>query len=245
MLIPADWPVNAADGFVYESFVLAALVIMTLLALARYFQKGKNPVTFLLFVLFLFWTIAVMFSWLAKYFTAFLNLNPTIVNFSTLLIRWVLDFRLLFVFVAVALYVSYVLRVKLFDGKYNMGERVVITAFLIVTPVLSLALEQKGNMIYTVIVFLVEFIYMLIVYGLFMKRALDARKHAAEPRFKAAFSSLAVMSLFFILAFLNFLLDQVWLAITGVGYTVFYFAAWSCAVVGVVLAYLGYIKPRA
>ena len=148
-------------------------------------------------------------------------------------------------FVAIALYTSYVLRVKLFDNKYNKGERVVITAFLFVTPVLSLALYQEGNTLYTVIVFLVEFIYMLIVYGFFMKRALDAHKNAAEPRFKAAFSSLAAMSLFFILAFLNFLLDQVWLAITNVPYTAFYFAAWRCAVLGVVLAYVGYIKPRA
>ena len=75
MLNPAGWPVTSADGFVYETFVLGALVIITLLALARYYQKGKNPVTLLLFVLFLNWSIAVMFSWLGKIFSAFLGLD--------------------------------------------------------------------------------------------------------------------------------------------------------------------------
>ena len=62
---------------------------------------------------------------------------------------------------------------------------------------------------------------------------------------KATFKALAVMSLFFILTFLNFLLDQVVPAITAVGFTIFYFAAWICAVVAIVLTYYGYIKPRA
>lgn len=241
------------DGFWFELGVIGCIAVMTVLALNKYLQKNKNFAALLLFLVFLNWTIAVVFSWLVKAFTVFYyqngvgldvtNVGPDITDISSYFIRMILDYRLLFIFVAIALYCSYMLRVKLFEKDYVRGERVVNVVFLIVIPILCFVLNQKGNMLFTVIVFAAVFVYMLLVYTPFMHRSLAAHK-SADPKYRGAFIALAVMSLFFIITFLCFLLDQVILAITSVGYTPFYFGAWICAVIAIVLTYYGYIKPR-
>lgn len=237
---------TAVTGFYFEIFVVAAVTIMTILAFRKYMEKGRNKPALLLFMVFLNWTIGVFISWLAKLFSGFLGLESTpITDFSSYMIRLVLDFRLLFVFVAIALYCSYVLRVKLFEKNYKHGELAVNVVFLITIPVLCFVLVEQGNMLYTVIVFLVVFVNMLVVYSGFMKQSIAQYRAASNEKFKGAFKALAVQAMFFILTFLFFLLDQVVLAITTIGFTIFYFTAWICAVVGIVLTYYGYIKPRA
>ncbi len=244
---------TSVHGFFFETGVIAAVAVMTVLAFAKYIQKGRNRPAFLLFMVFLNWTIGVVISWLAKIFSAFLHLDDLIItDFASYAIRMVLDFRFLFVFVAIALYCSYVLRVKLFEKEYKRGERVVNMVFLFMIPVLCFVLETSDaiNSLYTIIVFLVVFLDMLFVYSRFMKRAL-AQYRAASEKFKGAFKALTLQALFFILTFLFFLLDQVMIPIQKSlgepkpGFTVFYFGAWISAVVGIVLTYYGYIKPRA
>ncbi len=234
-------------GFIFETGVLVIIGSMTVIALRKYFQKGRNKPALLLFLVFLNWTIGVVFSWLAKIGSAFLGLdNVIITDFSTYFIRLILDFRLLFVFVAIALYCSYALRVMLFEKEYKKGERAMNIIFLVMIPVLCFVLETNDaiNVLYTPIVFLLVFVYMLIVYSSFMRRAL-VQYRIANEKFKGAFKALAVMSLCFILTFLNFFLDQVVVAVASIEYTIFYFAAWICAVIAIVLTYYGYIKPRA
>ncbi|MEX2683626.1 MAG: hypothetical protein Q6373_018770 [Candidatus Sigynarchaeota archaeon] len=244
---------TSVHGFYFETGVIVVVATMTALALAKYFQKGRNRPAFLLFMVFLNWTIGVVISWLAKIFSGFLGLDTIhITDFTSYMIRMVLDFRLLFVFVAIALYCSYVLRVLLFEKEYNRGEQAVNVVFLISIPVLCFVLETSDaiNSFYTIIVFLVVFLDMLFVYSRFMKHALAQYKTASE-KFKGAFKALTLQALFFILTFLFFLLDQVMIPIQEAfgdpnpGYTVFYFGAWISAVVGMVLTYYGYIKPRA
>nr|MDO8088405.1 hypothetical protein [Candidatus Sigynarchaeum springense] len=244
---------TSVHGFYFETGVIVVVAIMTALALAKYFQKGRNRPAFLLFMVFLNWTIGVVISWLAKIFSAFLGLDTIVIsNFASYMIRMVLDFRLLFVFVAIALYCSYVLRVMLFEKEYKGGERAVNVVFLVTIPVLCFVLETSDaiNSLYTIIVFLVVFLDMLFVYSRFMTHAL-AQYRAANEKFKGAFKALSIQALFFILTFLFFLLDQVMipiqesLGVENAGYTVFYFGAWISAVVGIILTYFGYIKPRA
>src|SRR5271157_2069609 len=207
---------GAVEGFWFELCVIACVAIMTVLAFNKYLKKNRNFAALLLFLVFLNWTIAIVFSWLAKVFTVFLyqgGNGPDITDASSYFVRLILDFRLLFLFVAIALYFSYMLRVKLFEKGYVRGERVVNLIFLIVIPVLCFVLNEKGNMIYTVIVFAAVFVDMLLVYTPFMRRSLAAHK-SADKKFRGAF-------------------------------TIWYFGAWICAVIAIVLTYYGYIKPRA
>ena len=239
---------TAYEGFIFETFILASVAIIALLILVKYYQKGKNYMAKLLFFVFLNWTLAVFFSWLAKIMSAFFEMDtdPPFppVDLVTLLARYVLDFRLLFVFASLALYLSYMLRVQLFDKTYNKGERAINTILVILAPVLSLSLPlQNSDMIGTIITFAVMFLFMLIVYSPFMKRAYETYKEV-DQKYKGAFASLTVMALFFILSFLCFLLDQLVVAITEQGFSVFYFAAWICASLGNLFTYFGYIKPR-
>ncbi|MBN2152895.1 MAG: hypothetical protein JW839_15695 [Candidatus Lokiarchaeota archaeon] len=244
---------TAFHGFFFETGVIAVVATMTVLAFKKYLQKGRNKPALLLFMVFLNWTIGVVISWLAKIFTAFLGLELLpITDFGSYMARMVLDFRLLFVFVAVALYCSYVLRVMLFEKEFKAGERAVNVFFLVAVPILCFVLETSDpiNTTYTIVVFLTVFVDMLFVYSRFMKHAL-AQYRVASEKFKGAFKALSIQALFFILTFLNFLLDQVMIPVQealgdpNAGYTLFYFAAWICAVVGIVLTYYGYIKPRA
>jgi hypothetical protein len=241
---------DAKTGFWFELFIIAAVATMTVMALRKYVQKGRNKPALLLFMTFLNWTIGVVISWLAKLFSGYFSWNDPVTDFNSYAIRLVLDFRLLFVFVAIAIFCSYVLRVKLFDKDYNHGELAVNVIFLVTIPVLCFVLVEKDNMLFTIAVFLVVFVDMLVVYSRFMSRALAQYKTAPE-KFKGAFKALSVQAVFFILTFLFFLLDQVMIPIQQSlgdpkpGFTVFYFAAWISAVVGIVLTYYGYIKPRA
>ncbi len=80
------------------------------------------------------------------------------------------------------------------------------------------------------------------VYAPFLKRALQA--YRGLPEFSQAFLSLAIMSISFMLIFLNFAIDRVLIFLGSPGFTVFYFLAWSFVIVGIFGAYFGYIRPK-
>ena len=69
---------------------------------------------------------------------------------------------------------------------------------------------------------------MSMIYLPFFKRSLNAYHSIDDPTFKNAFLSLAVMSLFFMLVLLNFLMDRVLILFGDLGFTFFYFLGWSC-----------------
>nr|MDO8116636.1 hypothetical protein [Candidatus Sigynarchaeota archaeon] len=93
------------------------------------------------------------------------------------------------------------------------------------------------------IVFFLVFTYMAMVYFPFMSRSIRLARSPEGANFKVAFLSLALMSLAFILVFLNFFVDQLMFILVEQDYTPFYFAAWICAISGFISAYLGYIRP--
>jgi hypothetical protein len=85
---------------------------------------------------------------------------------------------------------------------------------------------------------------MLIIYLSFASRSFQSYRATREAYYKKAFLSLAVMSICFILVFIMFLIDRLLILLGSPGFTVFYFLAWSFAVLGILGAYLGYIKPK-
>jgi hypothetical protein len=153
------------------------------------------------------------------------------------------DFRISFVFMTFAIFLSYVLKVNVFEKGYNKILRIIVFIYSIFTLGFTLFGYVRGDLLLDVIAFLLIFIYMAAVYFPFFFRALQSYK-SAEKTFKNAFLSLALMSLFFILIPLNFLFDRLLIFMGGAGFSIFYFLAWIFAILGILGAYFGYIRPR-
>jgi hypothetical protein len=241
---------DATTGFYFELFIIGAAAIWDVLTVMKYREK-KNPPTLLLFLMFVNWTLAIVFSWLSKYFEAFVyginNFAPPS-DPNAWIINRIMGFRISFIFVTIALYISYYLRVKLFNKAFNRVSNLFHIAFGTTICVLSLFLYNvisADNSIDRIIVFALVMVFMLIVYGPMMTRSLQVGKTPQGAPFNKAFQSIAIMALFFILVFVFFLVDQLIGVITSIGYTPFYFAAWGSAIVGFISAYFGYIRPPA
>jgi lipopolysaccharide export LptBFGC system permease protein LptF len=87
---------------------------------------------------------------------------------------------------------------------------------------------------------------MSMIYIAFLYRSIKAYKGVKESIYKKAFLSLAAMALCYMLIFLNFLIDRIFILVLNIpGFTLFYYLAWAFAIIGIVCAYLGYIKPEA
>ncbi len=82
------------------------------------------------------------------------------------------------------------------------------------------------------------------VYAPFLRRSIESYRAVEGKTYKQAFLSLAIMSISFMLIFLNFAIDRLLIFLGNPGFTVFYFLAWIFAIVGIFGAYYGYIRPK-
>ncbi len=84
------------------------------------------------------------------------------------------------------------------------------------------------------------------IYLVFMYRMLEAFKHVERPIFRKAFFSLAIMAVCLIMIFVCFLIDRILILIMEIpGFTFFYYLTWAFTIIGILCAYLGYIRPEA
>ena len=238
-------------GMSFESFIIVIACILLALILRKYYEKGKHKLTLYLFLIFLFYVIAIFFSWLSKILVLYSNIgyayNSSIPDPGTLL-SWIIlritDFRLSFVFLAIAIFISYILKVNIFEKDYKKTHRIIIITYSIVTVLYSLLIYQRGNTLLDVIAFLLIFLFMAMIYFPFFFSSVNSYKSSQEKRFKNAFLSLALMAIFFIIVPFNFLIDRLLILFGGPGFSVFYFLAWIFVLLGIIAAYYGYIRPR-
>ena len=158
----------------------------------------------------------------------------------------ILDFRVSFIFLCLAIYFSYVLSVNVYDESYNQKHRIFIIVYTIFTGTFSLLMYQRANLILDSLAFFFVFLLMFLVYLPFYSKSYKAYKSVDDPVFKKGFLSLALMSISFILILLFFLIDRILVMFPGLeyGFSIFYFLAWisgACALTG---AYFGYIRPK-
>lgn len=236
---------NNFDGFIFESFILVIAGVMLVLVLLKYREK-RHDLTKLLFFVFLNYTLAILFSWISKLMAISIFDGGIIPEGhpGTWIFGRIIDFRISFIFVLVALLISYVLRVKLFDKEYNKTSKVTSYVIFIVSVAYCAIVYQHGNTLLDVFAFLLVLIYMGFAYFPFMAKSIKAFQSVEKKEFKKAFASLAFMALSFVLIFVFFLIDRITILFGGSGFTIFYFLAWTFAIIGIIAAYLGYIKPR-
>lgn len=231
-------------GMVFEIFIIFFSAVLLVLIIKKYFIK-RHKLTRLLLIIFTGYFLAILFSWISKVFVV-VQLN---VIQDGSIIAWmfniILDFRLSEFFVTVAIFLSYILKVNVFEKGYNTLHKYIIIIYGIFTCVYVLIIYENDNVLLDIIAFLLVFIYMVMVYIPFLRRAIQSYRGVEEKIYKQAFLSLAIMSFSFTLIFLNFAIDRVLIFLGSPGFTVFYFLAWISAIVGIFGTYYGYIRPKA
>ena len=239
------------SGMIFESVIIILTSIFLVFILSKYYKK-RHELTLLLFIIFFFYLLSIIFSWLSKVLVLFSG-EEYIYNSSapdpgtplSWIILRILDFRISFIFLTVAVYLSHVFEVKVFEVAAKKGHRITILIFGLITIIYSLFIYSRGNTLLDAIAFLLVAVYMGIIYGPFCTKSFKLRKQASDVAIKKAFFSLAIMSIFFILVLVNFFLDRLTILLGGPGFSVFYFLGWICVLVGMLFAYYGYIKPKA
>ena len=228
---------------IFEIFILTFAAVLLVLILKKYLIK-RHKLTRLLFLIFLGYFIAILFSWLSKVFVV-TQLNVVQDgSIITWMLNLIIDFRLSEFFVTIAIFLSYILKVNVFEKGYNTLQKYVIIIYGIFSCVYVLFIYENGNTLLDIIAFLIVFIYMVMVYAPFLRRAIESYRAVEEKTYKQAFLSLAIMSFSFMLIFLNFAIDRVLIFLGSPGFTVFYFLAWIFVIIGVFGAYMGYIRPK-
>ena len=239
-------------GMSFESFIIVIASILLALILRKYYEKEKHKLTLYLFLIFLFYVIAIFFSWLSKILVLYSNIDYIAYNTSLpdpgTVLSWIIlritDFRISFVFLTIAIFLSYVLKVNIFEKDYKKTHRAIVIIYSIVTVLYTLLIYERGNVLLDAIAFLLIFIFMAMIYFPFFFSAINSYKSSQERKFKNAFLSLALMAIFFILVPFNFLLDRLLILFGGPGFSVFYFLAWIFVLLGIIASYFGYIRPR-
>lgn len=230
-------------GMIFEIFILIFAAVLLVLILKKYLIK-RHKLTRLLFLIFLSYFFAILFSWLSKVFVV---IQLEVVQDGSI-IAWmyniITDFRLSEFFVTIAIFMSYVLKVNVFEKGYNTLQRYVIIIYGIFSCVYVLFIYENGNTLLDIIAFLIVFIYMVMVYAPFLRRAIESYRAVEEKTYKQAFLSLAIMSFSFMLIFLSFAIDRIFIFLGSPGFTLFYFLAWISVIVGIFGAYYGYIRPK-
>ncbi|MBA7516472.1 hypothetical protein ES705_08520 [subsurface metagenome] len=238
-------------GMVFETFIILVALIFLVLILMKFYEK-KHQLTLYLFLIFLSYIIAIVFSWLSKIFALYSGIDY--VEYNTILpdpgtpLSWILlrivDFRISFVFLSIGIYLSYIFKVKVFGKGYNKVLRIVITLYAIITAGFALFVYQRGYTLYDVFAFLFIFIFMALIYIPFFIESFQSFKDTDNKVFKTAFLSLAIMAIFFILVPLSFLIDRILILAGGPGFSLFYFLAWIFVIFAILGAYFGYIRPK-
>jgi hypothetical protein len=65
-----------------------------------------------------------------------------------------------------------------------------------------------------------------------------------DPIYKRAILSLELMALFLMAQFFSFVLDRIVVIISSTTFSPFFYIGWTFGICSLVMAYLGYIRPK-
>ncbi|MFX1477911.1 MAG: hypothetical protein ACFFCI_07245 [Promethearchaeota archaeon] len=231
-------------GMIFELFIIIFAAVLLVLILKKYFVK-RHKLTRLLFLIFVCYFIAILFSWISKIFVV-IQLD---VAEDGSVIAWIIhrisDFRISEFFVTIAIFLSYILKVNVFEKGYKTIQKYVTIIYGVIACLYVLIIYKNGIVLLDIGAFLIVFVYMVMVYAPFFRRSIQSYRAVEEKSYKQAFLSLAIMSVSFMLIFLSFAIDRVFILLGSPGFTPFYYLAWIFAIIGIFGAYYGYIRPKA
>ncbi|MHA1105982.1 MAG: hypothetical protein ACTSPN_09735 [Promethearchaeota archaeon] len=236
----------------FESVIIVIAIVLLVLIFRKYHEKQKHQITLYLFLIFLFYVIAIIFSWLSKILVLYSGVdyvyNTSLPDPGTGL-SWIIlritDFRFSFFFLTIGIFISYILKVNIFGKEYNKTHKMIVIVYAIATILYSLLVYERGKTLLDAGAFLLIFVFMAMIYFPFFFKSYSSYKSTQDKVFKNAFLSLALMSIFFILVPFNFLIDRLLILFGGPGFSLFYFLAWIFVIFAMIASYFGYIRPKA
>ena len=234
---------------IYELIViLVSSLVLTLIFLK--YQERKHKLTLYLLLIFTFYLVAIFFSWLSKVLVLYSGIEylesgatsePG--TFASYILLRIANFRFSFVFLTIAIYLSYVLKVNIFDnGIYNEFQRMIISIYAVFTGIYCFFVYSLTAVLLDVLAFLFVFVFMLVVYLPFLIDAYSSYKNVSKKGVKTAFASLMLMSFSFIMILFSFLIDRILIFMGSPGFTIWYFMAWTWGIIGIFGTYYGYIS---
>ena len=238
-------------GMVYETIIIIIASIILILIFIKYLEK-KQRLTLILFFIFVFFVVSILFSWLSKVIRLYGGLDYIIDNelpdpftIESFFILRVVEFRFAFVFIIVSLAFSYVLKVGVYEEKYNPKGKSFVLIYAILSILYQIFLFARGVLILDLIAFMLVTFYMAFIYIPFFNHSVKNYKSVEDPVYKKGFLSLAIMALSLSLILVCQLIDRIFVIVLDiVGYTPFYFAGWTLAIIALMGAYFGYIRPK-
>jgi hypothetical protein len=164
-------------GFLYELIIIIITIILLIIIYHKYLLK-RHQFTLILFIIFLSWLIALIFSWLSKFIVLFSGIDYLVDNTlpdpktpsSFFLIR-IIEFRFSFVFVSIGVLFSYILKVKIFNRQYNPTHKKLVYGYGSFTIIYSFLIFERGILILDVFAFFFVSLLMMIIYIPFMRNA--------------------------------------------------------------------------
>ncbi|TFF63834.1 MAG: hypothetical protein EU521_00110 [Promethearchaeota archaeon] len=206
----------------------------------------------MLFVIFLNFALAIVFSWLSKVLRLYTGLDylvdadiPSDGTFLAEFLLRIVSFRFTFFFLTIGVSISYILRVKAFNEDYKSWEKYFVIVFGIITGGYLIIIYNKSILLLDLIAFIFIAVYTAFVYGPFMIRSIKVARSVPEKVYKTAFYSLALMAISFIFVLIFQFIDRIYVVLGSPGYTPFYFMGMVAVVISILGAYLGYIRPGA
>ena len=235
-------------GIIYEGIILLIALPAVIICLINHI-KVRNKLSLLLFLIAQSYFCSIFFSWVSKGLNAISNIDYIIYEHVTdpnTPISWILlriaDYRITFVFIIVAIFLSKLFRGKIFEEEINKIKNYFFIGFAIFNLLFSLFIFQKGNVLFDVLIFFFVFIFMSMVYAPFLLKAIKAFKSTDHPGFRKAFLALSMMSLSYISVLLCLLIDRIFIFYGHFGFTIFYFLSWVFVIIGILSTYYGYLR---
>lgn len=240
-------------GMIYEIIIIIIISILLILVLIKYREK-KHKLTKYLFLMFLCYTISIVFTLLSKVLRLYSGLdyliNPDVPDPGTLL-SWfllrIVAFRFSSILIIIGVLFNYILKINLFNDEENNSQiqKIIVFTYAGFSIIYMLFFYIKGNLFLDIINFTLVLIFMCVIYIPFTWHCYQTYREVSDIIYKRAFLSLIVMSICLILVFVCQIIDRVLMIVLDIsGYTVFYFLGWSFAILAILCAYLGYIKPK-
>ena len=147
-------------AWIYECLIVIGITVLLFLILKKYLER-REKLTLYLLIIFSLFTIAIFFSWISKSLVIFSNIEyikdinkPTDPGtLESWFVLRIIDFRFSFIATTIAIYYSYVFKVKIFQEGYNKTHRIIVISFGIWTIVYNLFFYVAGSQLLMVFAF--------------------------------------------------------------------------------------------
>lgn len=223
---------QALGVIIYEMFILGLLLAVGIILVYRYYKKRIVNILILAICILIF-SVAPLFHTID---ILYFSVTPPWTN-------TLFGYNLAFAFSAYGNIVLALFFLRIYQKEHvNLIvliyaiPNIINTSLLIYTSVLmALTLTIIDQLVYLAI----HLVLAMILYIYMIRAAVKSSQKEVTLKVRRGFQLIASFGLFLLLTFVFFILDK----ISGTNYTPWVYVGWTCAAIGAIIAYLGYIMP--